>query len=138
MKKVNSLQYFDKRDQGAYVKTIENVAGKKDTSIFLEGKNIADTAYSQKKAVTTPKSFDILSAHISPEAKPVVKKTIQEYQSLLKGRSINVYGSGAQKLQMAGYLSRKPQDIEINVSSIPKFLEMFKRNADQAGLKLVH
>lgn len=128
------IQSFDKADTDSFIKTIESIKNGNDASIFKSGKVISDTAYNQPRPISNPKSFDILSEHVSTDMKPVVKSTILGYNKY-KLQSIDVYGSVSQKLQMGGFLSRKPQDIEISVSNIEKFIKLFKINATKSGFK---
>ena len=131
------VQAFTKADTQAFEKTLKQF-DKLEQDYFAAGKKIADTAYRQKSAITKPKELDILSEHVAADMKPIVKQTIMGYGSKtgrLTGRDIQVYGSVPQKLQMKGYFTRTPKDIEISVSSVDKFVSMFRKNATSKGFK---
>lgn len=128
------IQSFDKDSNKAFEVAVKNISGEKDALLYKSGKVISDTAYSMKKPVTVPKKFEITSEHISPEMKSSVKNAIFSFGKL-KGERIEVYGSVAQKAQMEGFFSRTPQDLEVSVSSVDKFISMFKLKATKAGFK---
>ena len=123
------IQSFDKSDTATFRKTLEKQASKEDVLIFDSGKKIASVAYNLRKPVTGPKKFEILSENIPSNMKPVVKDTI------VSSKNIEVYGSVAQKLQMEGFFSRVPQDIEVSTKDVNKFVSTFKTKAAKSGYK---
>ena len=128
------VQAFRKSDTRAFEETMKQMNPTEQT-YFKSGKTIAETAYKQRKAITKPKSLDILSEHIPQNMKGVVKDTITGYSGLLKTGDIQVYGSVPQKLQMKGFFTRSPKDIELSVSNTNKFVSNFRKNANKAGYK---
>ena len=131
------VQAFTKADTKAFEKTLKQF-DQLEQDYFAAGKKIAETAYKQKSPITKPKELEVLSAHVAADMKPIVKQTIKDYGSKagrLVGRDIQVYGSVPQKLQMSGYFSRTPKDIEISVNSVDKFVSMFRKNATANGFK---
>jgi translation initiation factor 1 (eIF-1/SUI1) len=127
------VQAFTKLNTATFERTVLNQLGEVEGTYFKSGKNIASKVYKQSKSVTKPKGLDILSEHIPQSMKSIVKDTIVNYSGLLKRRDIQVYGSVAQKLQMEGFLSRSPKDIEVSVSSTSKFISSFRARAKKAG-----
>ena len=128
------VQAFNKADTKAFEATLKQL-DKIEQTYYKSGKKIADVAYKQKKPVTKPKQLEILSEHIPANMKPIVKDTITKYGGLLKRRDIQVYGSVPQKLQMEGFFTRSPKDIEISVSNTKSFVSQFRRRANQKGFK---
>lgn len=128
------VQAFNKADTRAFEATLKQL-DKTEQAYYKSGKKIADVAYKQKKPVTKPTQFEILSEHIPANMKPIVKDTITKYGGLLKRRDIQVYGSVPQKLQMEGFFTRSPKDIEISVSNPRAFVKQFRARANKAGFK---
>ncbi|MCK9575918.1 MAG: hypothetical protein M0R51_08240 [Clostridia bacterium] len=131
------VQAFSKIDTKVFEKTLKQFDSI-EQDYFKAGKTIASKVYKRKNPITKPKSLDILSEHVSESMKPVVKQTIVKYGSLtgrVLGRDVQVYGSVPQKLQMKGFFTRTPKDIEISVNSVDKFVSMFKKNANAKGFK---
>lgn len=128
------IQAFTKSNTKAFEETLKQIDPTEQT-YFKSGKTIAETAYKQRKAITKPNSLDILSEHVPQSMRGVVKDTITGYSGLLKTRDIQVYGSVPQKLQMSGFFTRSPKDIELSVSSVNKFVSNFRKNANKSGYK---
>ena len=128
------VQAFNKADTKAFEATLKQL-DKTEQVYYKSGKKIADVAYKQKKPVTKPKQLEILSEHIPASMKPIVKDTITKYGGLLRTKDIQVYGSVSQKLQMEGFFTRSPKDIEISVSNAKSFVSQFRKRANQKGFK---
>jgi len=128
------VQAFTKTDTKVFEATLKQL-DKPEQVYYKSGKKIADVVYKQKKPVTKPKQLEILSEHIPDSMKPIVKDTITKYSGLLRTRGIQVYGSVPQKLQMDGFLTRSPKDIEISVSNVKSFVSQFRKRANQKGFK---
>ena len=108
--------------------TIKNHA--EVSELFDTGYNIANKIYKTKQPVTNPDEFMILSSHIPDEAKEPVKEAIKSYKG-----NLEVYGSVAQKLQMQGFMSREPKDIEVKVDNPEKFVNKLKSLLDSSGVQ---
>ena len=128
------VQAFGEVDTKVFEKTLKQF-GEVEQEYFKSGKTIAKTVYKQRKPITKPKTLDILSEHIPQNMKPVVKNTIVKYGGLLKTKDIQVYGSVPQKMQMPGFFTRSPKDIEISVSNVNAFVSNFRKNALKSGFK---
>jgi hypothetical protein len=107
-----------------------------DTNLrYASSKRIADAVYRQSSPVTKPSEFKIASKDIPDSMKPVVADAVKSYPGLLKLHGMQVYGSATQKLQMEGYFSRTPKDLEVSVSNTDRFVQVFRKKASKAGFK---
>ncbi|MBP2029378.1 hypothetical protein J2755_000298 [Methanohalophilus levihalophilus] len=124
------VQAFTPAQTAHFKKTVEAVAGKKESEFFETGYVVSKSVYDTNRPIVHPERFDILSEHVPTSAKPAVKDTIVNYKG-----EIDVYGSVAQKLQMREYMTRKPQDIEVVVDKPQNFIKDLTAKLDESGIK---
>jgi hypothetical protein len=91
------IQAFDELGTKSFERSLADLVNANDVAKYRAGKAMTDAVYRQKSPLSTPKEYQINSAGIPVEFRPIVKNIVKSYPGVLKVYKIKAFGSSVMK-----------------------------------------